>query len=299
MRSKTAIGYLCSILGGICWALSGVCGQYIFMNKGFTSDWLVPIRLLAAGTALTLFLVIRDREKALAIWRDPADRRDLIIFGLLGLALCQYSYFTSILYSNAATATVLCYLDPVLVMLWVSFRQKRRPTPGECVSVVLVVIGTFICATHGHMGSLAISAKALVWGLVSAAAFALYSVQPRGLMARHGTPVPIGWGMMIGGAVLMLICRPWHQSGAFDGGTLAAMIVICLFGTILSFCLYSEGIRRIGATKGSILAAVEPVASTVLSVVWLKVVFQPVDLLGFACIVSTIFILALSKGKSA
>ena len=49
--------------------------------------------------------------------------------------------------------------------------------------------------------------------------------------------------------------------------TVSGLMYITVFGTICAFCCYLEGVRRIGAAKGSILAAIEPVASAVLSVV--------------------------------
>ena len=50
--------------------------------------------------------------------------------------------------------------------------------------------------------------------------------------------------------------------------------------------------RRIGAAKGSILAAIEPVASTVLSVVWLGVPLGGMDFAGIALIVAAMILLA-------
>ncbi len=296
-KENQTVGYLCAILGGVCWALSGVCGQYIFMNKGFDSGWLVPVRLLLAGILLTGYSLVRDWRRAVAIWKSPRDILDLVLFAATGLSMCQYSYFTAIQLSNAAVATVICYLDPVLVMLYVSLRHRQRPSRTEGLCVALVVLGTFLCATHGHLGSMAISPKALIWGLISAGCFAAYSIQPRRMMERHDTTVPLGWGLLLGGLGMCAVMRPWEKSGVVDWQTLTALGVVVLFGTIAAFNLYSQGVRRVGPTKGSILAAVEPVTSTVLSALWLHVTFQPIDLLGFGCIISTIFLLTLKKGQ--
>ena len=45
------------------------------------------------------------------------------------------------------------------------------------------------------------------------------------------------------------------------------------------------------------LACVEPVAATVISVVWLHVEFQMMDLLGFIFVLSTVFIVSLNQKK--
>ena len=53
----------------------------------------------------------------------------------------------------------------------------------------------------------------------------------------------------------------------------------------------------VGASNASMLACVEPVAATVISVVWLHVEFQMMDLLGFIFVLSTVFIVSLNQKK--
>lgn len=57
-EKQKKLGILITLIGGCLWGLSGACGQFLFSYKGATSDWLVPIRLLAAGSLLTLFLSV-------------------------------------------------------------------------------------------------------------------------------------------------------------------------------------------------------------------------------------------------
>ena len=45
------------------------------------------------------------------------------------------------------------------------------------------------------------------------------------------------------------------------------------------------------------LASIEPVAATVISVVWLKVQFQIIDFIGFIFVLSTVFIISINEKK--
>ena len=76
---------------------------------------------------------------------------------------------------------------------------------------------------------------------------------------------------------------------------LAMVAAIVLFGTVLSFTLFMQGIQDVGPVKSSMLAATEPVSATVFSAVWLGTAFSAVDLMGFAAIIATIFLLARSE----
>ena len=78
---------------------------------------------------------------------------------------------------------------------------------------------------------------------------------------------------------------------------LLAMCFIVICGTICAFYFYLTGVRLVGATNASMLACIEPVAATVISVVWLKVEFQVIDLVGFVFVLSTVFIISLNQMK--
>ena len=77
-----------------------------------------------------------------------------------------------------------------------------------------------------------------------------------------------------------------------------AVAGIVIFGTVLAYTFYLEGIHLIGATKASIISSIEPVAATVISAVWLGTEFSGADIIGFAMIISTVFIISLFSKKS-
>lgn len=294
-RKKRVTGMIFALTGGILWGVSGVCGQYLFQNREVTAQWLVPIRLMTAGGGLLLYFLLRHREQALSVWKSRQNRIDVIIYGLAGLMLCQYSYFQTIEWSNAGTATVIQYLGPALIVVYVCISERKRPEPKEVFSVLLALGGIFLIATHGNPGTLVLSGKALAMGLFSAVSVVIYTVQPKRLLQQFDAPLILAWAMLIGGTVLMLLFRPWTQSPVVDGMTLLVMGYIIVLGTMLSFSLYMQSVKMIGSVRASLFACVEPVASTLLTVLWMKVAFAPVDIVGFLMIIATIFILAMPK----
>lgn len=296
-RKEVISGTILTIAGGILWGISGVCGQFLFQNKEVTASWLVPIRLVTAGILLLCYYIIRDRGKTFDIWKTKRNRTDIIVYGLAGMMLCQYSYFQTIEWSNAGTATVIQYLGPALIVVWVCFRTKRLPQTKEVLGVILAVTGIFLIATHGNPTSLALSQKALIMGLLSAVSVVVYTIKPAGLQKQFATPLVLAWGMLIGGAVLMVVFRPWNYQVIFDREAFAAVAFIILFGTMAGFSMYLTGVKMIGSVKASLVSCVEPVASMVLTAVWMKVSFTTPDLIGTLCVVATIIILAIPAKK--
>lgn len=297
-KSKMVTGTIVTIAGGILWGVSGVCGQYMFQNKGVTAPWLVSVRLVVAGLLMLCYYFLTDREQTLAIWKSKRDRRDVIIYGLFGMLPCQYAYFQTIEWSNAGTATVIQYLGPALIVIWVCFRTKRMPTLQEITGVILAVIGVFLIATHGNPTSLALSGRALLMGLASAVSVAIYTLEPARLQKKYDTPLILAWGMTIGGVALTLISRPWTAKGIqADAEMFAALAFVIVFGTMAGFSLYMTGVKLIGSVKASLYACMEPVSSMILTVLWMKVNFTTPDLIGTLLVIATIIILAIPTKK--
>ena len=298
MKKNDNTGMLSTFVGGTLWGINGVMGNYLFLNKNVTTPWLIPYRLILAGFLLLGYLYYKKGSKIFDVLKNPKDLFQIVLFGFIGMLGTQYTYFSAIQFSNAAIATVLTYFGPTLVLIYMCLREKRKPLKYEIVSICLSSFGVFLLATHGDITSLQISFKALVWGILSALSVVFYTVQPESLLKKYGASIVVAWGMMIGGIFITFVTKPWNISVTFDFVTFLVLMLIIVFGTIIAFILYLTGVNIIGPTKASIIACIEPVAATICAILFLGVTFDFLDLIGFICIISTIFIVAYFDKKT-
>ena len=254
--------------------------------------------MILAGFLLLSYLYYKKGSKIFDILKNPKDLVQIVLFGFIGMLGTQYTYFSAIQFSNAAIATVLTYFGPTLVLIYMCLREKRKPLKYEIVSICLSSFGVFLLATHGDITSLQISFKALVWGILSALSVVFYTVQPESLLKKYGASIVVAWGMMIGGIFIAFVAKPWNISVTFDFITFLVLMLIIVFGTIIAFILYLTGVNIIGPTKASIIACIEPVAATICAILFLGVTFDFLDVIGFLCIISTIFIVAYFDKKA-
>ena len=240
--------------------------------------WLVCVRQLIASV---LFVCL-----AAAM---PADRGRLTEFvrtrggGLAGVgalvltALCMMgnstSYVITISLTNSATATVLQTLGLVLLVLYACVEKRRLPKRRELVGLVLALAGTFLLATGGDPSRLAMPLDGLVWGLVCALTYALYSAVPERALKRWGSPLVNGVAMLVSGLILAAYVRPWESAPALDATGLAWL-------------------KDLGPLRASMLGTSEPISATVFSVLWLGTVFLPADLAGFVLIIVMVYLTA-------
>jgi drug/metabolite transporter (DMT)-like permease len=284
-----------AFMSAMLWGVSGTAGQFLFAHRGVNTEWLVAVRMLSAGGLMLGFVALRTPRDLFTVWTHKADALRLLVFGLFGMLAVQYTYFAAINASNAATATVIQYTGPVLIVGWFALQKKRWPTPFEALCVTMAIAGTFFMVTHGSLNSLSISTMALVWGRSSAMALAFYSIQPLSLMHRYSPPIVIGWGMLIGGVALSLVHAPWAIEGTWDAPAIGAFAFVIVFGTLIPFYAYLMAVKIIGPETSSLLACAEPLASAILAMIWLGTRFGPYDWLGTALILATVISLTLRK----
>ena len=291
-KPGSAKGSLMAAAGAACWGFSGCCGQFLFEERGVQAPWLVTLRLVIAGIFLIINGFILSGKDNLRIFYKKADRIHLILFGLAGITFCQFSYFMAVQSSNAGTATVLQYLSPVLILLWLCIKEMRFPGGVELLTILLSLTGVFLIGTHGNLSDLQLSEEGLFWGLMAAVAAVIYTVLPGTLVNRYGICQVLGYGMLMGGVVLSIFVKPWRVSLVWDGATIAALFGVILVGTALAFGQYLTGVSMIGPLKGSLISGLEPVSSILISVFWLGTVFTLPDFLGFILILAAVAILA-------
>ncbi|QCJ45199.1 EamA family transporter [Bacillus sp. S3] len=295
MPYPRAKGIILVLIAATFWGVSGTVAQYLFHQQGYSTNWLVVTRLIFSGMGLLFFSQTVGKQNIWSVWKNKQDVIRLIIFGIIGMFGVQYTYFAAIEHGNAATATVLQYLAPVIIAVFLCLRAKSLPAKKEVIAIGLALFGTFLLVTKGSVHSLSISGPALFWGILSAFALAFYTLYPGSLLSKWGSLITVGWGMTIGGIGFSFIHPPWKFQGSWNLTSFLAVVFVVVFGTLIAFFCYMESLKYIRASEASLLACVEPLSASFLAVAWLHVTFGAAEWIGSFSIISTIFILSASK----
>ncbi|HGE0654822.1 TPA: DMT family transporter [Streptococcus agalactiae] len=277
--TKKEKGTMMTLAAGLAWGISGISGQYL-MSHGVHVNLLTSLRLLITGIFLSSLARSKQKEHLVAAWKQPKFLKQVLLFSIFGLVLNQYAFLRAIHLTNAGTATVLQYMAPILILSIVCILNRQRPTSFEIIAIAMAILGTYMIATHGKLGSLAITPKGLMWGLGSAITYSIYILLPVKLIHEWGSTIVIGSGMFIGGILFSLVTKAWQYPLQINVMSILAYIGIIGIGTIFAYTFFLKGVSIVGAVKGSLLASVEPVSSVFLTVLVLGEIFYPIDLLG-------------------
>lgn len=300
MDSGRLKGIIMVITGASLWGLSGTAAQQLFQQENVSTEWLVTIRLLISGIILLLFSSFGSKKsEVLGIWKQKAEANKIILFGLLGMLAVQYTYFASIQEGNAAVATLLQYLAPIFITVYLIFKWNIRPTKIDFISIVLSLIGTFFLLTNGSIDNLAVSTPAIVWGILSGLSLAFYSLYSKELLEKWSSSVIVGWGMIIGGVgVTVLHFLSTNEfillSGMkyFQPNNLFLITFVVIFGTLIFFFQAEDGIRYLTPKETTLFGCTEPLAAIISSILILHVPFQSFQFLGALCIIVMVLVLS-------
>ena len=300
MKRYEVIGIILTLLGATLWGVSGTSVQFIGNFRNMNLEWLLTMRLITAGLLTVLYGWIRQGNAIFNVFRNWRDILGLVIFGVFGMALCQYTYFRSIVIAGAGIATVLQYLAPSMIIIYLLVRYGKRPSTGEIISVILALVGTICLMGNNGFSFESFRSDVLFWGLLSAVGVAVYSVSPVRLLATYGTIPIVGFGMLLSGLVAAVLFQQPHSYATWDVWTVVGCFNVVFLGTIVSFNAYLEGVKRIGAVSGSILSSIEPISAAFFGWALLGNQFNWVGILGMAMIIATVIIIALEKrGQSS
>ncbi|MFJ1526652.1 EamA family transporter [Lactiplantibacillus plantarum] len=261
MQKKT-VGLLLASAGPFLWGSSGTVAQHLFDTTTISPLWLVAVRMLVSGGLLILYGFSR-RLPVIAVFHDWRATVRLIVFSLFGMAGVQLTYFMAISTGNAAMAAILQFLSPVMIIIFITATTWQLPGKVDVISVV----------------------SAIIWGLLAAVGATIYTLMPTKLLKVYGATPIVGWSMLIGGGLVLVGTGAWHHSPQLTWVAWGQVGFVVIFGTMLAYLFFLQSLEYILPTTASVLGAIEPLAATILSVLFLHVHFNWVGLLGAIMIV--------------
>ncbi len=297
--AHTTRGIVFAILGALCWGFSGTCASVLTTRYEIDVFWIVCMRLMVAGPVFLAVALSLDRKRLADLLRNPRMIAHAVVFSIVGVLLIQYSYTAAIKYTNTGTALLLQQLGLPLIMLYACLRARRLPLRREALALVLAFAGAVCIATQGAVTSLAITEIGLFWGVVTAFALAGYNLLPAQLLDRYGSFVTNGVALTMGAFVVVPFVRPWEDPVQMPLEGWVALGGIILFGTVMAYVLYLQGVKDAGPVKASLVGVLEPVSGMVFSAAWMGTPVTPWDALGCILIGAMMVLVSLpAKGEA-
>ena len=286
-------GYFFVMIAALLWALSGTAGKYLFLG-GMSPFVLVQVRVTFAALFLAIFFALFRRD-LLCI-----ERRDIPYFLLYGgiiTGLVQLSYFYAISKIQVAAAIFLQYLAPVIVALFSIMFWKERLSGLKLLALLFAIAGCYLVVGGYNIEFLQMNRIGIAWGLVSAFAFASYTLLGERGMQRYPPWTVLFYSYVFSALTLNIIHEPfnYHLTTDYTPVQLLCIAYVVLFGTLIPFGLYLTGINHIRSTRAIITATLEPISASLVAFLILGEALAPLQLAGGIFVIAAIVLLQMQR----
>jgi drug/metabolite transporter, DME family len=274
-RNDARTGYLLVILAATTWSLIGVIAtkaRRLGIEPLEISFW----RAAIGGALFVIHAAVRAEKRP-----ARSDTPGVAMLGLIGVAAFYVCFNLATTTGGVSLAAVLLYSAPAFVTLlaWPMLGEAITRSKLAIVATVLVGVG-FVAASGGS--GLHVSATSVFWGLAAGLSYSSIYVLGKPLFTRSSAVGVYALAMPLGAVVLLPFVAFHHKSA----GAWAWLLVLGALSTYGGHLAYGRGIARIEASRGVVVATLEPVLALVWGATFFGERFGVLGLAGSACIVA-------------
>jgi drug/metabolite transporter (DMT)-like permease len=279
-------------------ALGGVAAK-ILREADMDAFRLTQIRTVGAAIILLTFAVMRGKKQLYAR-RD--ELKDLIIFGVVGVAAVTSFYFFAIKYLYVSVALVIEFTASIWIVLYLRFIKKKQVSPIMWVGIACAFSGLFLLSqiwtgTTLHPLGVAVA-------FADAFALAIYFLFADRLSQTRTSLSLMAWGLGVAAVFWSLVLPWWNFPFEFLTNTYrlegnlsnysapgwALVLWIIIVGTVIPYLLTVTGIRELSASTGSVIGMIEPLFAGAIAWWLLNEAFNTTQLIGCAVLLVGIYL---------
>jgi drug/metabolite transporter (DMT)-like permease len=281
------------LFGGCCYGVLSTVVKLAY-SAGFTLAEVTGSQFIS-GTLLIWGAALFTKRKKL----KGIQATKIIISGI-PMGLTGLFYYQSLQTLEASLAIIFLFQFVWIGTLFEWVIDKKRPTGGKIVSIVVLLVGSVLSAGLSLNGVGSLSWQGMVWGMLSAFMFSTF-VYISSSVGKDVPPVQKSALFSTGGLITTMLIFP--PTFLFDLRITTEVapygLLLGLLGVTLPPLLFSIGMQHVGPGLGTILAAAELPVAVSLSALILAETVGMTQWVGVAVILGGIVCgnINLSKSK--
>lgn len=241
--------------------------------------WLVALIVLAAIAGPATW---RSRQVLL---RRPVW---LLLASFTGVLLFHTFVYTGLHTTTAINASLIVATSPVVFPLVVYLAYRERISVREGIGIVATMLGVGIVLTRGQLGAVG-EIRFAVGDLLILGAVVAWAVYSVGLRRKPDVaPAVLVTAIAAVGTVMILPFYLWEAVSfggfAWNASSIATILYVGIFASVIAYLTWNEGVLRIGPTKAGPYLNLMPLFSAILAVAFLGESIEVFHLVGAAFI---------------
>lgn len=257
--------YIMLVFSTLFWGANFNLGKYVLdtVDPLAAAAW----RFILAAGIMVLVVLLKERPDWQGIRRNlPA----LITMALVGIFGFNVAFFYGLHTTSSINGALIMTLNPTLTVVLAAVIVKEAITGRQLLGLTLSMLGIVVVVTGGSWQRLTQLNFALgdLLLLVGNLCWAAYSVMGKRSVKKLSALQTTAVTMVIGAAAIGSLAIVVH------GGTLAlpprsslaALGIMALFGTVVAYVCWNNGISIIGPARTSVFIDLVPIFTMLIAI---------------------------------
>lgn len=294
MRISKNIAYALMVVAAVAWSTSGTL-TVLAIDEGATANIIALYSEIFSVTVLFAAICLLDRP-SLIIKRD--DVLPFLLFSTVTGALFSVAWYNCIDLTSVTMAVILLCSYPSIVTVASIFFLGERMTAAKAVALPITFVGCILVAEAYDLGAVKMNAVGIGLGVFTAFAAATYYIYGKKILKRYTPPtVALYFSVMMLPALLVITNPSESLLPSLSANAWFLVLLIALIPCTFGFFISMVALKRIEASKASIVASIEPVAAVALAVVIVSEAVAGLQLVGVVLVVAGLVILRAVRRK--
>lgn len=277
----------------------------VVMQAGVSPEQIVIFRSIATALGAAIALLIVNRK---AFRVEKHEWKNLILFGIFGVALMQWAYSNAVKNLPIGIALLIEYTAIVIVPLVSIWLFKEKVLPRLWVAIVLVLVGLVVVSKIWDGG---LNPIGLAFAVSAALFLSFYFLMGEHTMRKRDALSTLFYSMSIS-AVFWLIVSPWWQ---FDFSMVGEVISLTgnlsqvelplwvmllwvgVFGSFLPMLFSYLALTHLSATSVGVISTAETVLAFLFAWAWLNERIDSLQAIGGILVIAGIVLAQTSRVK--
>lgn len=260
--SRAPLGYLLVALAAASWGAQSVVAK-LLLTGGLDAAAIISTRC-ALSTLIMVVALTAVNPRLLQIGRRDLGR--LVVLGIVGMAFSNYTYYFALQRIPVATAALLIYTAPLLVLAASVLVFGHPLERTDVLAAALTLAGAALVVRAYQPAVLQLNVAGIVASVLNAVAWAFYSLWGKTISPRVSPWTMVTYSLGSGAGFWLLLAPPWRLlQGPHPPLVWAEIAIVVLFGTLVPFALFLAGLARISAAHASVTASLEPVVAAAVA----------------------------------
>ncbi|HJW30589.1 MAG TPA: DMT family transporter, partial [Saprospiraceae bacterium] len=218
------------------------------------------------------------------------------LLGIVGVAGSNFTYYFTIEQTNVATAILLQYMAPLVVLVYAAVSGEERLTPIKIIAGIVSLAGCVLAVLGKDFSLLKISRLGLMSGILSAVCWSFTNIWLRRILKEYNLWTALIYAFIFASIFWLFFNSPaaiitanysFHQWITFG--------VFAIISILIPHSFFFAGVRHLTITHTVITATSEPVIAIGSAFIFMNELLTLIQVIGAALVVVAIAILQFKE----